>query len=312
MKFLNSEFHKLWEESKPLTLTTILMMGALVLFSLGLLVDDRMITGAPAWLKPAKFAISTTLFSATMAWLFRYLTVWRRFARAMGWVISLVFVVEVAIIGIQAGRGTTSHFNVATPLDAALWGIMGSSIFVLWLASVGILVALMRQTFANPEWGRWLRMGMLVSVLGSAMGGLMVRPTTAQIEEMRRSEKRTVIGAHTVGAPDGEPGLPGVGWSTRHGDLRIPHFMGLHGVQILPLLGWLFMRRGSSRRTTAYAAGASYIALIAILTWQALRGQSLVDPDSTTLIALALWLAGTVAAFLPSLSHRHHMLATSR
>src|SRR5215470_16275178 len=61
-------------------------------------------------------------------------------------------------------RGTTSHFNVATPLDAVPFGIMGTAIAVLWLASVGVLIALGRQKFSNTAWGWWLRLGMLVTV----------------------------------------------------------------------------------------------------------------------------------------------------
>ena len=36
----------------------------------GMLVDPRIITGAPAWLKPFKFAISTAIYSLTLAWIF--------------------------------------------------------------------------------------------------------------------------------------------------------------------------------------------------------------------------------------------------
>ncbi len=107
----------------------------------------------------------------------------------------------------------------------------------------------------------------------------------------------TTAGAHTVGAPDVGPGLAGVGWSTRHGDLRVPHFFGLHGVQIIPFLGWLALRRRQehANRNPAFAAAASYLAFIAILSWQALRGQSIVEPDSATLWAMAIWLGATAA-----------------
>src|SRR5262245_7717939 len=294
------EIRKAWSASAPLTATALLMFAAFIASLAGILLDHRLITGVPAWLKPAKFAISTGIFSGTLAWLYRYISVWPRFVRAMGWVLSVVLILEVAIIDVQAARGITSHFNVGTPINAALFGIMGTAIAVLWLASVGVFIALVRQKFSNAAWGWWLRLGMLTTVLGAAFGGLMLRPTPTQIETLRTNNSISIAGAHTVGAPDGGPGLPGVGWSTQHGDLRISHFFGLHGVQLLPLFGWLMLRRRSNqadRRQTrlAFAATASYLGFIGILTWQALRGQSVIEPDSMTLLALGVWLTTTIS-----------------
>ena len=292
---VQQEFRHLWSSHAPLTATAVIMLAAFVGSIAGLLIDPRVITGSPAWLKPAKFAISTAIYSGSIAWLLRYVTVWPRFTRAMGWIVAVVLNLEVALIDIQAARGTTSHFNVATPLDMALFAVMGTAIAVLWLASAGILVALFRQQFGDAAWGWALRLSLLISLLGAATGGMMLRPSRQQLEAPRP----TVAGGHTVGAPDGGPGLPGVGWSAQHGDLRIPHFFGLHALQVIPFLAWFLRRRRGFSVTAVCAAAASYFALTAILTWQALRGEPIAAPQSATVVALSLWLAATLAAFAP-------------
>jgi hypothetical protein len=102
-----------------------------------------------------------------------------------------------------------------------------------------------------------------------------------------------------VGAPDGGPGLPGTGWSVAHGDLRVPHFYGLHAMQILPWFAlWLARGRAAdSRRIRLVAvAGASYFALFVLLLVQALAGESFVAPSAAMIAALAAWTVGTVAA----------------
>ena len=63
----------LWRTSPVLVLTAVVMLVALVAFVAGLALDPRVITGAPAWLKPAKFAFSTAFYALTLAWVFRAL-----------------------------------------------------------------------------------------------------------------------------------------------------------------------------------------------------------------------------------------------
>ncbi len=51
-----------------LTVLGFIMAADLVFCMVGLVVDRRVITGAPAWLKPAKFALSTMI----AAWSFAF------------------------------------------------------------------------------------------------------------------------------------------------------------------------------------------------------------------------------------------------
>jgi hypothetical protein len=287
---------RVWKSDSTLTGSALLMVGALAAFVVGLLTDPRVITGAPVWLKPAKFAVSTAIYMFTLAWVFTYLSEWPRLRKLVGRGTAAIFIVEVAIIALQAWRGTTSHFNYSTPLNGALFVIMGSAIVLQTLLSVAVAVALWRQPFKDQALGWALRLGMVITIAGAFTGGLMTRPTDAQLEQIVATRRATIIGAHTVGAPDGGAGLPGTGWSVEHGDLRVPHFIGLHALQVLPVIALLLWRRRIEDRRRArliVAAGSSYAVLFLILIWQALRGQALVSPDALTLSVFAVWAALT-------------------
>jgi hypothetical protein len=291
---------RLWRASPPLTAVGLLMIAVAGASLLAMQLDPRLIAGAPAWLKPFKFAVSTAVYGLTLAWIFTYLPDRRRLRAVVGWTTAIVFVLEVAIIDAQAWRGTTSHFNSATALDRTLYIIMGAGIFLQTAISAAVLVALWRHRFTDRSLGWALRLGMALTIIGAMTGPLMTRPTHAQLEGARAGRPLTIIGAHTVGGPDGGPGLPVTGWSREHGDLRVPHFVGLHAVQALALLalGLRRWRRPEIARVKATLVGAaSYAALFGLLLWHALRGQSLAAPDATALISLALWAGSTLLAF---------------
>jgi hypothetical protein len=126
---------------------------------------------------------------------------------------------------------------------------------------------------------------------------MTTNPTPAQRAQFEAGERPSAIGAHSVGVEDGGPGLPFVGWSTEGGDLRVPHFVGLHAMQVLPLLGYFLSRRRMllprQRLTLLFTGALAYVGLLALLTWQAMRGQSIIAPDALTLTAFA-----GVAAFV--------------
>lgn len=291
--------HRLWHADRPLTAVGLLMLGALVASVAGLWLDPRVITGAPAWLKPAKFAVSIAIYTLTLAWVFTYLPDWRQTRRIVGWTSAVVFVLELVVIDLQAWRGTTSHFNVGTPMDAMLFSVMGAAIVVQTLSSVAVAVALWRHEFADRAIGWALRLGLTLTILGAFTGGLMTRPTAEQLADAEATGRITIAGAHTIGAADGGSGIPGTGWSRDHGDLRVPHFIGLHALQVLPLVLLVIGRRTAAGRTRVrlvMVTAASYATLYGILLWQALRGQPLISPDAVTAVALLAWAVATAQA----------------
>ena len=283
---------RLWRSSPPLTVVGVLMLAAAVASALGILADPRVITGAPAWLKPFKFAVSTAVYSLTLAWIFAWLPEWPRLRRIVGWTTAIVFVLEVALIDVQAWRGTTSHFNASTPLDMTLFTVMGTAIVLQTLMSIGVAVALWRQRFVDRTLGWALRLGVTLTIPGAMTGPLMTRPTEAQLAQVKAGGPMPIVGAHTVGGPDGGAGLPVTGWSREHGDLRVPHFIGLHAMQVLPLMaiGLRRWRRPEAVRVRVlFAAAASYAALFVLLLVQALNGVSLIAGEQTTSGSLAGW-----------------------
>lgn len=268
---------RLQREEALLAATGVALLFLAVPSAAGIWLDPRVITGAPAWLKPTKFAISTGIYAITLAWVMTLIPEWRRTRRVVAVVTAVVMVLEIAIIDLQAWRGTTSHFNVATPLDGALFSIMGLAIVTQTFSTVAVAVALWRQTFADRAMGWAVRFGMTLTIVGALTGGLMTQPTSAQLADARAGQPFVRSGAHTVGGPDGGPGLPLTGWSTQHGDLRVPHFVGLHAIQVLPMLVWFAGATGRRRDDVrglrlTFATAALYGLAFILLLAQALRG----------------------------------------
>jgi hypothetical protein len=232
---------------------------ALIVCALLSIGDQRLVLGINVWIKPMKFLISIATFVWTVAWFMPEITSPKRrqtLSLVMG---SSMTIENICIIG-QAFRGTTSHFNNNTPLDAIVFAVMGITIMINTFAMAVFLAGLRRDTPTHRAGYLWgIRAGVVIFLLASAQGGLLVSNN-----------------AHSVGGPDGGPGLPFVNWSTEFGDLRIAHFVGLHALQLLPLFGFFLDRFRVPGRNLVLAVSIIWLAVMGGLLVIAMQGEPLI------------------------------------
>lgn len=248
--------------TRAMVAVACLAVAFLVVTTPAWLAETRMIDGANVWTKPQKFNISMLVHFLTLAVLGQQVP--RPIRAGPSLLIAGYFAVgamafEQAYITIQAARGRRSHFNFDTTAESLLYALMG--IGALLLVCVAIVLAV--QIARKGEHDRpGLRLG---SVLGLSFGAIA---TIAYGGYMSDS------GSHWVGTvpPDGAS-VPFFGWSREVGDLRPAHFVALHMMQTLPLLGYCLDRLGAPSRWLVWIAATAQLGLATFLFLQALGGR---------------------------------------
>jgi hypothetical protein len=254
---------QLFRISPLLTRVAGLHLVLLVLSLIGLALDTRLVTGINPWIKPIKFDLSIAIYLMTMAWVFQFLPENRKNRLARG--IAICMLIETFCLTLQVLRGVPSHFNFSTPFDASLFSIMGIAILI----NTFFILQATLVYFLNPPstldqttlWG--IRWGLVTFLLGSVLGGYLSSQT-----------------GHTVGVPEGGPGLPFLNWSTQGGDLRVAHFFGLHGIQFFLLLAWFFKRTMPTQKLRLIALSLAFVGYFCgtlSLFVQATQGQPLIQ-----------------------------------
>ncbi len=243
MEFL----YKIFERNKTLAYFGVLnFVLALVLILLSF-TNSIEVSGINSMFKPSKFALSIGIYSWTMAFLLYYLenqkTVWFYNISA---VICMSF--EQIAITVQAFLGQKSHFNIENTFGIILYALMGIFILFLTLHTAVIswkFIKQKKQTIA-PTVALAIKIGLVFFIIFSLFGGYISSQT-----------------GHTVGANDEAVGWYYLSWSKAFGDLRVAHFFGIHSLQLIPALGYLFYKKLDS----AKAKKAIWITSIVYFCW---------------------------------------------
>lgn len=227
------------------------LVMAFICFILTLATSTEVL-GINAWIKPLKFYLSTCIFVWSMAYYMSYLNR-PKAVTIYSWLVFAVFVFELPYITIQAAIGELSHFNISSAFHSTMFNGMGILITILTLWTVYICYLFFTKSHNLKErhvlWG--IRFGIFLFVIFALVGGIMGANLS-----------------HTVGAPDGGPGLPVTNWSTEHGDLRIAHFLGMHALQIIPAAAYFIFRK--SYQVILFSL--AYLIGVSAVLYQALQG----------------------------------------
>lgn len=229
--------------------------------------------GPTGWRKPIVFGLSGGVSTLSLAALRAGVQARPRWS----WLYAVTMAIEIGLIDLQAWRGVGSHFNISTPLDGAIFTVMGVLILVSMLAATVLLIdATKGQTEADLELSSLL--STVALLLGTAVGiAISVHGSVAQ-------------------AMGGTPGRLGAG------EWKPVHAIALHGLQLFPMMAW-WLRRQSTQTSERYRAllgGAAAWGLVLLAAFvQLLLRRAPTDPALVPSVLAGLGLVVAAVTVLP-------------
>ena len=233
MKYLNKIHSVLKNQSPLLYFVALAHLVCIVPCIIGIFIDERILMGVNVWIKPLKFAISGAIYVASVGFLITFYPYSQRKRSIINNTVAITMILEFFIIIYQGYRGVKSHYNFDSPFDSLMFAAMGILVGINVLIMILFIVDTMRKKLDTSKVMQWsILIGWLVVFFGSWIGGQMISQST-----------------HNIGVADGGAGLPLLNWSTIAGDLRVAHFFGLHGLQIIPLFAFFISKKWKASHT---------------------------------------------------------------
>ena len=198
----------------------------LLVFCVGFsLFDDTQVSGRNAWLLPMKYYFSVGIFILSMGvYLFYLNNVFQRNVLIIGYLLTTF--IQTSIVLLQSVRGVSSFYYPQSPFDKLVFGFQTvSHIFFILLIVVTTFLFYFQKKNSKSQHFTWgIRMGMIIFLIGILIGVFML------IQNYYASGISNVFLENVVLSKQ------------KHGNVKIPFFLGIHGLQIIPLLSYYFFQ----------------------------------------------------------------------
>ncbi len=263
---------------RVLFVTGTFLFGSMLFHSAMIGFTRTSLEGPVSFRKAATFSESLGLMCWTIGWMLPYFRFGRRATTVLVSFLLVFTVGETFLMSMQVWRGVPSHYNFTSLFDSLVFAATGIGAAGFMVVQLILLALSYRLKGLAPSLRLAIIAGLGISLIGSSVGVLMGVNNSGIWQ-----------GFEHLREPDGKTG----------GDMVLLHALGLHGMQVAPLLAWLltYSRLAEGRRFSLTLSGViSYAAILLVLSIQTFQARSLSNFD----LSLAICLALAVFSFLTS------------
>ncbi|WP_322113291.1 hypothetical protein [Leptospira kanakyensis] len=284
MEFANYRKQPLFWNGMVMAVLTVAILPLLFL-------DTRTLLGTSVWTKPLKFTLSVGLYSFTTVWvIFTFLKDWKH-QQKIQMVLTVTSAIEIFFITLQAARGEASHFNITTTWNQIVYSVMGTSISIFWVFHLWIGYQIFKKESIFQSVKESLVWGLGIAGFAMIIAFFMTSPRPDQMESIKQGIFQA-SGTHNFGTGDPGKGIIFFGWSTKIGDMRVPHFFGMHVMQIFVFLAAFLMGKRNSIQNLLLVRTTGIVLLLmnVVMVIQTLNGESVfyINPVYTSIYGISI------------------------
>jgi hypothetical protein len=198
----------------------------LLFFCMGLYIfDDTLVMGKNAWQYPMKYYFSIGIFIWSMGWYLYFLNNSLQ-RKILSWAFLLTTSIQTSIVLLQSSRGVSSFYNQNTPFDKLVFGFQTANnvVFILIMVVTTYLFYFQKKNSKSQHFTWGIRMGMMIFLIGLLIGVYLMKLNSHAIGTNEKLLNQAILD------------------KSKHGNFKIPFFLGIHGLQIIPLLSYYFFQ----------------------------------------------------------------------